>query len=113
VHRRAREQRAQLARLGADVTLPFAADPAGGADLDVLADALASVARLIRASFATCGVPRGMPGLLTPWPTVAVLVARAPRSTCGPVLARSHRQVTRTAGLVAAVVRAGLGEAAA
>jgi anion-transporting ArsA/GET3 family ATPase len=43
VHRRAREQRTQLARLGPDVTLPFAADPAGGADLDVLADALASV----------------------------------------------------------------------
>lgn len=41
VHRRAREQRAQLDRLRADVELPFAADAAsGGADLEALADAL-------------------------------------------------------------------------
>ena len=43
-HHRARAQREQLERLRPDVTLPFAVDPAddrGGADLDVLADALA------------------------------------------------------------------------
>ena len=43
-HHRARAQREQLARLSPDVTLPFAVDPdddRGGADLDVLADALA------------------------------------------------------------------------
>jgi anion-transporting ArsA/GET3 family ATPase len=40
-HRRAREQRCQLARLAPDVTLPFAPDAdRGGADLDALADAL-------------------------------------------------------------------------
>lgn len=40
-HRRAREQRAQLERLGPDAALPFAADAASGAaDLDALADAL-------------------------------------------------------------------------
>jgi anion-transporting ArsA/GET3 family ATPase len=41
-HRRAREQQAQLARLKADVELPFApGEDAGGADLHALADALA------------------------------------------------------------------------
>jgi anion-transporting ArsA/GET3 family ATPase len=42
-HRRAREQREQLQRLGADVELPFAADAQrGGADLDALARVLAA-----------------------------------------------------------------------
>jgi hypothetical protein len=42
-HRRAREQREQLRRLGADVELPFAADAQrGGADLDALARVLAA-----------------------------------------------------------------------
>jgi anion-transporting ArsA/GET3 family ATPase len=39
-HHRAREQAVQLARLDADVALPFAPQPAGGADLDTLATAL-------------------------------------------------------------------------
>ena len=38
-HHRAREQAAQLERLGPDVTLPFATEPDGGADLQALADA--------------------------------------------------------------------------
>ena len=42
-HGRAREQRAQLERLGADVVLPFAVDAeAGAVDLDALAEALAA-----------------------------------------------------------------------
>jgi hypothetical protein len=43
-HHRARAQREQVARLEPDVTLPFAVDPGddrGGADLEVLAEALA------------------------------------------------------------------------
>ena len=39
-HRRAREQSAQLSRLGADVVLPFVALPEGGADFSALADVL-------------------------------------------------------------------------
>ena len=39
-HHRAREQAAQLERLGPDIRLPFAAAGAGGADLPTLADAL-------------------------------------------------------------------------
>jgi len=39
-HHRARSQREQLERLGADVELPFAAEPSGGADLEELADVL-------------------------------------------------------------------------
>ncbi len=42
-HHRARAQREQLTRLGADVELPFAAHPDGGADLGTLADALDAV----------------------------------------------------------------------
>ena len=41
-HHRAREQAAQLERLAPDVTLPFATEPDGGADLPALADALDS-----------------------------------------------------------------------
>ena len=39
-HHRARAEEEQRERLGPDVVLPFAADPAGGADLGALADAL-------------------------------------------------------------------------
>jgi anion-transporting ArsA/GET3 family ATPase len=39
-HHRARSQAEQLERLGAEVELPFAALPDGGADLEALADAL-------------------------------------------------------------------------
>ena len=41
-HHRAREQALQVERLAPDVELPFAALPDGGADLDVLADALSA-----------------------------------------------------------------------